>query len=87
MLESLFNKVAALKACNLNKKRLKHRCFPKNTAKLLFTCFFLEQLWWLLPQLLQKMVFFKTEIKSLKKTEAVKELSFYYICRVEACNF
>ena len=79
MLESLFNKVAALKASNLNKKRLQHKC--------LFTAFFLEQLWWLLLQLLSKTVFFKIEIKSLRKTEAVKELSFYYICRVEACNF
>ena len=86
MLESLFNKLAAQKACNLNKKRLEHSCFPKNTAKL-FNYFFLEQLWWLLLQLLRKMVFFKIKIKSLKKTEAVKELSFYYICRVEACNF
>ena len=28
VLESLRNKVAGLPACNLIKKRLKHRCFP-----------------------------------------------------------
>ena len=33
MLESLFNKVADLKACNLIKIRLQHSCFPMNFAK------------------------------------------------------
>ena len=36
VLESL-NKVAGLKACNLNKKRLQHRSFPVNIAKFLRT--------------------------------------------------
>ena len=40
---SLFNKVTALKACNLNKKRLQHRCFSVNTANILLTFFFLVQ--------------------------------------------
>ena len=31
VLESLFNK--SLKACNFSKKRIRHRCFPVNTAK------------------------------------------------------
>ena len=30
VLESLFNKVAGLKACNFIKKKLQHRCFPVN---------------------------------------------------------
>ena len=38
MLESLFNKVAGLKACNFIKKRFQHRCFPVNILKFL-SCF------------------------------------------------
>ena len=34
MLESLFNKVAGWKAYNFIKKRLQHRCFPVNIAKI-----------------------------------------------------
>ena len=49
MLGSLFNKVAGLKAYNLIKKRLTHRCFPVNIAKFLRTAFFTEHFWWL-PQ-------------------------------------
>ena len=37
MLESLFNKVAILKANDFIKKRLKHKCFPVNIAKFLRT--------------------------------------------------
>ena len=40
MLESLFNTVACLKACNYIKKRLQHRGFPVNIGKLLRTAFF-----------------------------------------------
>ena len=43
-----FNKVAGCKACNFIKKRLQHRCFPVNIAKLLGKTFFIEQLLWLL---------------------------------------
>ena len=35
VLESLFNKVACLKACNFIKKRLQYMCFPVNIAKFL----------------------------------------------------
>ena len=35
VLESLFSKVVSLEAWNLIKKRLQHRCFPVNIAKLL----------------------------------------------------
>ena len=35
VLESLFKKVAGLKACNFIKKRPEHRCFPVNIAKFL----------------------------------------------------
>ena len=37
MLETLFNKVAGLNACNFIKKRLQHRRFPVNIAKCLRT--------------------------------------------------
>ena len=33
VLESLFNKVADLQACNVIKKRLQYGCFPVNIAK------------------------------------------------------
>ena len=39
VLDSLFNKVAGLKACNFMKKRLRHRCFAVNIAKYLRTAF------------------------------------------------
>ena len=38
-LESLFNKVAGLKACNFIKKRVQHRCFPFKFEKFLRTPF------------------------------------------------
>ena len=37
VLESLFNKVAGLQACNYIKKRPQLRCFPVNIAKFLRT--------------------------------------------------
>ena len=37
MLESFFNKVAGLNACNFIKKRLRRMCFPVNIAKFLIT--------------------------------------------------
>ena len=39
VLESLFNKVAGLKAYNYNKKRHQLRCFPVNIAKFSRTYF------------------------------------------------
>ena len=47
VLESLFNKVAGLKACNFIKNRLQHGCVVK-FANLLRTSFFTEHLRWLL---------------------------------------
>ena len=47
-LESLFNKVPVLQACNFIKKRLQQSCFPVNIAKFLRTLFFIEHLRWLL---------------------------------------
>ena len=38
-MESLFNKAAALQACNVTKKRPQHRCFPVNIAKFKNTYF------------------------------------------------
>ena len=37
VMESLFNKVAILQACNFMKKRVQHRCFPVNITKFLWT--------------------------------------------------
>ena len=37
MLQSLFNNVAGLQACNFIKKILQHRCFPMKFAKFLRT--------------------------------------------------
>ena len=48
MLESLFNKVAGLKACNFTKKGTPTQVFFVNIAKFLRTPFFTEHLRWLL---------------------------------------
>ena len=48
MLESHFNKVADLKACNFIKKRLEHRCFLVNIAKFIRTAFCMKDIRWLL---------------------------------------
>ena len=44
----LFNKVASLRLATLLKKKLWHRSFPVNFAKILRTPFLTEHLWWLL---------------------------------------
>ena len=44
VLESFFNKVPSLRPAALSKKRLRHRCFTVNFAKLLGTRFFIQQL-------------------------------------------
>ena len=54
MLESLFNKVAGLQGWKFIKRRLKHMCFPVNTAKILRTAFYIEHLCWLLLYVLEK---------------------------------
>ena len=50
VLESLFNKVLELQACNFIKKLLQHSCFPVNIGKFLRTKFFIEHLQWLVLQ-------------------------------------
>ena len=60
MSEPLFDKVAALKAYNFNKKRLLHRFFPVNVAKSLRKALFIEHLWWLLRYLFNKVTGLKT---------------------------
>ena len=45
---SFFNNIAVLKSATLLKKRLWHRCFPMNFAKISKNIFFMEHLWWLL---------------------------------------
>ena len=44
VLESLFNKVTGLHACNCIRNRLQQRCFPVNIAKCLRTAFLIEHL-------------------------------------------
>ena len=51
MLETLLKKVAGLEARKFIKRKLQHRCFPVNIAKLLRTAFSIVQLWWLLLEL------------------------------------
>ena len=52
MLESLFNKVAALQGCNIIKRRLQHKCFPVDIAKKKnFRTEFIEHRCWLLLNL------------------------------------
>ena len=84
VLESLFNKVAGLKAYNLIKKRLRHRCFPVNIAKLLRTAFFIEQLWWLLLDFLQNLL--KTTVKKIifQYSFSQKFLRNYFLVLAEA---
>ena len=48
MPEFFFNKLAGLSAVTLFKKRLGHRCFPMDFAKLPRTPFLKEHLQWLL---------------------------------------
>ena len=71
MLEPLFNKVAGLKAYNFIKKRLQHRCFPVNIAKLLRTAFFIEQLRWLLLDFLKNLL--KTTLKIIISQEGFSQ--------------
>ena len=59
MLEPIFNKVAALKACNCTEMRLQHKCFPGKFTKFLRTPFLTEHL----RQLLLKTIsFFHFEV-------------------------
>ena len=69
MSESLFGKVAGLKAYNFDKKQLLHSCFPVNIAKFLRTALFTEHLWWLLLYLFSKVTGLKTSnvIKRLQQ--------------------
>ena len=53
-------------SATLLKKRLWHRCFPRNFAKCLRTRFFIEHLWWLLlavPITLQKVATISNGVK------------------------
>ena len=53
MLESLINKVAGLKVCNVIKKRLQYRYFSMNIAKFLRKAFYVEHRWRLLLDFLK----------------------------------
>ena len=47
LLESLFNKVTGLQACNFIKRRLQHKCFHVKFAKFFRASFFTEHFRWL----------------------------------------
>ena len=40
LLESIFDKITALKTCNISNERPQHRCFPMNIEKLFSNSFF-----------------------------------------------
>ena len=48
----VFNRVTGLKACNIVKNKLQHRCFRVNIAKFLKTAILTENLWWILLKIL-----------------------------------
>ena len=69
MLESLFDKVTGLMACNSIKKRLQDRCFSLNVAKfckIFKNSFFIEYLWLLLLNRVSFLSFFDNETFSIK---------------------
>ena len=63
-------KLQAWKPTTLS-KRLQHRCFPVNIAKLLRTAFFIEQLRWLLLDFLQNLL--KTTLKIIISQESFSQ--------------
>ena len=73
-----FNKVTGLRPANLLKKRLWHRRFAVNFAKLLRTPFYIEHLWWLLlnVKLLNNM---KKIVKQVSRETSSTNLAFFSI--------
>ena len=71
VLESLFNKIAGLAACNFIKKTLQHRCFPVKLAKFLRTPFFYRT-----PQVATSVLYESME-KVVKKTVFFKNCQIY----------
>ena len=71
VLESLFNKIAGLEACNFIKKTLQHRCFPVKLAKFLRTPFFYRT-----PQVATSVLYESME-KVVKKTVFFKNCQMY----------
>ena len=57
VLESLFNKVAYLRACSFTKKRLQGRCFPANIVKFLRTSILKNICERLLLEIMEKFIF------------------------------
>ena len=53
VLESHFNKITGLMACNLTKKRPHHGCLPVNITKYLVVAFFIEHFRWLLLKMVE----------------------------------
>ena len=71
-LESLFDYVAGLKACNFIKNRLHYRYFPVNMAKFLITVFLKKHLRWLLRQnVISYSQLRKSKISLVKKFQTI----------------
>ena len=69
VLEPFCKKVGDLKAFNIFKKKLQHRCFPVNIAKFLKTAFFIEHLrWLLLREINSKQVSTRVNEKKIKSS-------------------
>ena len=83
LLESLFNKVAGLQACNFIKKRLQHKCFPMNILKFLRAAIFIEDLRWLVLEILSVTVL--ATFKLVKKYKHYKKrLDYRCVVRTES---
>ena len=83
VLESLFNKVAGLKACNYIKERLQHRCFPVNNVKFLRTHFFTEHLRELIDVIIPAAAAMRQVKKRKEKTKSKVRNKLWWI---EKCN-
>ena len=66
VLESHFNKITGLMACNLMKKRPHHGCLPVNITKYLGVGFFMEHFRWLLLKLVE--IFVQKNVQRFVKT-------------------
>ena len=82
VLESHYNKVADLQPCNIIKKRLQHKYFPKKFAKFLLAPSFTVHLRWLLLPV-KKHSLQKTKVLLFQPNEVLPQNkilnSFYFV--------
>ena len=89
VLESLFNEVAGLNACNFIKKRLQHKFFPVNIAKFFRTAILVEHLCWLLMYMSSvytssyfRNLFVSTAFELLRKISLLMNSQFFKTLKV-----